>query len=90
MITLAQAFRLCSIEKDEAVYLRHAREKNSGIWVNSYYFNAKKIRDKFDMRAIKVVKIELEFEHFGDDFYGYRFAIEGCSPEELRRIACGI
>lgn len=30
MITLAQAFRLCSIEKDEAVYLRHAREKTVG------------------------------------------------------------
>lgn len=83
MITLSEAFRLCNI-REEAVYLRHV-EEHSDIWDTGHYFWSKKIRDKFDMRKIQVVKIELEFEHFSSKFLGWRFVVTGISPEELRK-----
>lgn len=84
MITLAEAFKLCDI-KEENVYLRHVEESNS-VWNSGHYFRSKKIRDKMDMRKIRVVKIEPAFEHFGSDFIGWRFIVAGITPEELTRI----
>lgn len=86
MITLSEAFKLCDI-KEENVYLRHVEESNS-VWSSGHYFRSKKIRDKMDMRKIRVVKIEPAFEHFGPDFIGWRFIVAGITPEELTRIEC--
>ena len=84
MITLAEAFKLCDI-KEENVYLRHVEESNS-VWNSGHYFRSKKIRDKLDMRKIRVVKIEPAFEHFGPEFIGWRFVVAVITPEELTRI----
>lgn len=84
MITLAEAFKMCNVG-EEAVYLRHVSESNS-IWNTCHRFWSKKIRDKFDMRKIRVIKIELEFEHFGAEFRGWRFVVAGITPEELKKI----
>ena len=83
MITLIKAFHLCDIG-EEPVYLRHVNE-SCDIWSSGHYFWSKKIRDKFDMQAIRVVKIELEFEHFGSEFRGWRFVVTGIAPEVLSR-----
>lgn len=83
MITLSEAFKLCGI-KEETIYLRHVEESNS-VW-SGHYFWSKKIRDKMDMRKIRVVKIEPAFEHYGSDFIGWRFIVAGITPEELTRI----
>ena len=84
MITLSEAFRLCDV-RDEPVYLRHVEESNS-VWNTGHYFWSKKIRDKLDMRKIRVIKIEPAFEHFGPEFIGWRFIVAGITPEELTRI----
>lgn len=84
MITLAEAFKLCEIG-EETVFLRHVDEPKN-IWDSGHRFWSKKIRDKFDMRKIRVVNIELEFEHFGPEFRGWRFVVAGITPEELYRI----
>ena len=81
MITLAEAFRLCDI-REEPVYFRHIESLNR-ICPPTHYFWSQKVRDKFDMQQIKVVRIELEFEHFGPEFRGWRFVISGVTPEEL-------
>ena len=81
MVSLAKAFKLCNIG-DEAVYLRHVNEPSS-VWNSGHYFWSKTIRDRFDMKKINVVKIELEFEHFGPEFRGWRFVVSGVDPEEI-------
>lgn len=72
---------MCGIT-DELVYLRHINEQTN-IWNSGHWFTSKTIREKFDMQRIKVVKIELEFEHFGSDFKGWRFVVCGIEPQEL-------
>ncbi len=81
MITLSKAFKMCDITK-ELVYLRHIKEPIN-IWNSGHCFTSKAIREKFDMQKIKVIKIELEFEHFGSDFKGWRFVVCGIDPQEL-------
>ena len=81
MISLAEAFRLCGI-KEEPVYLR-CQNESTNIWNNGHYFWSAKIRNKFDMRKIKVVRIDLAFERFGHDFLGWQFIVKGVTPEEL-------
>lgn len=83
MITLSEAFRLCNVE-NEPVYLIHVNELKS-VWSPDYYFYSKKIRDRFDMKKVKVVKIDLRFENFGDAFLCWRFVVSGITPEELHK-----
>lgn len=83
MITLAEAFKLCGI-REEPVFLRHVDEDKS-IWGPRHYFWSKWIREKFDMRKVRVVKIELAFESYGPGFLGWIFVVNGITPEEIRR-----
>ena len=84
MITLSEAFKLCGIG-EEAVYLRHVKDPPGSHW--SYYFWSKKIRDKFDMKKVRVIRIETEFEHFGPEFLGFRFVVDGMTQEELKKLS---
>ena len=84
MITLAKAFKLCNIG-EEAVYLRHVNESSS-VWNQGHYYWSKRIRDKLDMKKVKVIKIEPAFEHFGPEFIGWRFVVSGITPEELCKV----
>lgn len=79
MITLSEAFRLCHIG-EEAVYLRENGKTN---W-DDHYFWSKKVRNKFDMKKIKVVGIEPKFERYGYDFDGMCFIVTGITDKELR------
>lgn len=83
MITLSEAFKLCDI-KEEMVYFYPINKQNTTFTIH-YGIFSKKVREKFDMKKIKVVKIDLEFEHFGSDFRGYLFFVSGISEEELRK-----
>lgn len=83
MITLSEAFRLCNVG-NEPVYLIHVNELKS-VWSPDCYFYSRKIRDRFDMKKVKVVKIDLKFESFGSDFIGWRFVVSGITPEELHK-----
>lgn len=83
MITLSEAFRLCNVG-DEPVYLFHVKERKS-VWDFGHYFWSKTIRDRFDMKKIKVVRIDLQFENFGNDFLGWCFVVSGITPEELHK-----
>lgn len=83
-VTLTEAFRLCNVGR-EIVYLRHAKESSRN---DGHRLRASKIREKFDMQKIRVMKIELEFEHFGSDVLGWRFVVTGISPEELCKAEC--
>lgn len=82
-VTLTEAFRLCNVGRG-IVYLRHVKESSRN---DGHRLRASKIREKFDMRKIRVLKIELEFEHF-DSILGWRFVVTGISPEELCKAEC--
>ncbi len=81
MITLKEAFALCNINDDEFVYLKNIEAKY--FQDDGYCYRGKTIREKLDMKKIKVHKIDLVFEHFGYNFKGIQFIITGVSSEEL-------
>lgn len=87
MITLGCALRLCDINKEsDGVYLRNVRTKHS-CWEDGHYFSQKTLRDKLDLKKIQVVKIDLCFEHFGPNFNGWVFVVDGISEDKLRKTA---
>lgn len=59
MITLAHAFRLLQIEPGDLVYLRKPGQR----WTQSRVFTERDIRNKTDMKAIKVFHIGLHFSY---------------------------
>ena len=79
MITLAHAFRLCSIAS-EPVYLRRKCESD----FTDHYFWSDKVRRLFDMKRIKVVGIEPRLQKYGPDYLGMLFIVTGITEEELR------
>lgn len=79
MITLSKAFRLCGIER-EIVYLQTIGSRND------FFFTARKIRNKLDMKKIKVIRIEPRFEHFGPDYLGMLFVVRGIDGEALKQL----
>ena len=87
VLTLSEAFRIVDIG-DEPVWLQHVNATPSA-WNEGYYFWSKTVRDKFDMKKIRVVRIVPVFEHFGPEFEGFCFVISGISQEELQRAAIG-
>ena len=56
-ITLSQAMKLCKIRDDETVYLRKRGQNRA--WADAY--SGKQIRNKFDMKAVKVCGIDAKF-----------------------------
>ncbi len=86
MITLSEAFKLCDIT-EEHVFLLHVDEPKS-VWNDGHYFWSSKIRNKLDMKHIRVLKIEPCFEHFGSDFKGFKFTVAGITPEKLAATEC--
>lgn len=71
MISLIKAIRLCRIREDEFIYLKERGKDN----FMCPCFSLREIRQKFDMRAIKVYAISPKFERFGDGFLGMEFKI---------------
>ena len=83
MLTLSEAFRICDIG-EESVFLIHVKAKKS-VWMNGHRFWSTTIRNKFDMKKIRVLKIDLVFETYGPDFLGYRFTVSGITEEQLAK-----
>lgn len=73
MITLIEAVKLCRISEDESVYLR---ERGSDRF-DYTLFTPREMRNRLDMRAIKVHAILVRFEAFGSDFLGMEFEVSG-------------
>ena len=69
MITLTQAFRLCSIRDDEIVYIRYTDEKPG---YRTPYLGLE-VRKRFDMKHSKVCHIDVHFS-FGE-YEGMEFVI---------------
>lgn len=79
MVTLSQAFRLCGIDH-EIVYLQAVGSRDD------FFFAAKKIRNKLDMKKIKVIRIEPKFECFGPDYLGMLFVVRGIDKRALEKL----
>lgn len=80
MITLSEAFRLCNIG-EEAVYLQMAGDKAN----KRYHFWSRKVREKLDMRKIKVVGIRPLWETYGPNYLGLLFIVRGITQEQLQQ-----
>lgn len=76
MITLTQAFRLLNIENCEIVYLK------PGISKRIYGYSGRKIREKLDMKHLRVSGIGLYFG-YTPDFKGYILTVQGISENDL-------
>ena len=79
MITLSKAFRLCGIDR-EIVYLQAAGSRDN------FFFAARKIRNKLDMKKIRVIRIEPRFDKFGPDYLGMLFVVRGIDGEALKQL----
>lgn len=73
MITLIEAVKLCRIPENEPVYLRN-RGSNPFDYT---LFTPREMRNRLDMRKIKVHAISVRFEAFGPDFMGMEFEVSG-------------
>lgn len=73
MITLIAAVKLCRIPEDESVYLRKCGSDRFDYTL----FTPREMRNRLDMRAIKVHAILVRFEAFGPDFMGVGFEVSG-------------
>lgn len=82
MITLSQAFRLCNIG-NEGVYLQVI----SGAKRGEFYFWSGRVRELFDMKKVRVTRIEPRFDPYGPDFEGMLFTVNGITPEELQKLS---
>ena len=82
MITLKEAIKLCG---EEMVYLQTEENRKDHILPESYLFPVQYIKNRFDMKAIKVTKIEPLFDRFGPDFMGMLFVVTGITAEKLRK-----
>ena len=83
MITLAEAFELCGIDKG-SVYIRHIDNQNDK-WNSGYIFWKSTIGQKIDMQKTYVTKIESHREFIACDFTGWSFVITGISADELKK-----
>lgn len=82
MITLSEAFKLCHIKAEKMVYLR---ENGKDDW-HDYLISAKTIRNKLDMKKIRVVGIEPKFQRYGNDYLGLCFVVTGISEKEIQKL----
>ena len=78
MITLTQAFRLLNIEDCEIVYLK------AGVSKRIHGYSGRKIREKLDMKNLRVSGIGLNFG-YTTEFQGYILTIQGISENDLWR-----
>lgn len=78
-MTLIEAYRMCECD---GVYLHPLKSSN----IDVEYLSDKKIRDRLDMKAIRVLKIRPKFSFYGE-FLGMEFDVSGVSAETLRHIA---
>lgn len=73
MITLIEAVKLCRIPEDEPVYLRN----RGSDYFDYTLLTPCEMRNRLDMRKIKVHAISTRFERFGPDFMGMEFEVSG-------------
>ena len=73
MITLIEAVKLCRIPEDESVYLRKCGSDRFDYTL----FTPREMRNRLDMRAIKVHAILARFEAVGPDSIGMEFEVSG-------------
>ena len=81
MITLIEAYRLCNI-KEEAVLLQAANDTRQ----DHFWFWSKRVPELFDMRKVKVIRIEPCWERYGPDYLGMLFVVRGIDAETLREL----
>lgn len=84
MITLSQAFRLCNIQNDDFVYIRHRREEPDRPFGRGHGISARTIRNYLDTSVIKVIKILPAFSY--DGYEGFTFVVDGISPDDLNDL----
>lgn len=73
MVTLIEAFRLTDVRDDDIVYLRPKGQTR----FYSIIASGKRIREKLDMKRVKVVRISPRFEVCGYDYEGIEFTVTG-------------
>ena len=73
MVTLIEAFRLTDVRDDDIVYLRPKGQAR----FYSIIASGKRIREKLDMKRVKVVRISPRFEVDGYDYEGIEFTVTG-------------
>ena len=71
MITLREAFKLCDIEDHEVVWFCDRLEQ-ANLW--KWPMTGKEVRQKYDMRKTKVVRIIASFSDW--DYNGFLFVIK--------------
>ncbi|GKH49823.1 hypothetical protein CE91St46_09340 [Eubacteriales bacterium] len=71
MITLSQALKLTKMRNEEYCYLLPLGEKR----FNSIGVPVKIVKDRLDMKEIKVYSIQPKFELYGPDFLGMEFEV---------------
>lgn len=69
MLTLKQAMNVCHIQDDELVYLR---PRGANRYAYDFY-TGKQIRNKFDMKKVKVCGITVRFSW--GEFSGMEFEV---------------
>lgn len=73
MVTLIEAFRLTDVRDDEVVYLRPKGKTR----FDSIIISGKKVREKLDMKIVKVIRITPRFEMYGYGYEGIEFTVTG-------------
>ena len=72
MITLIEAVKLCRIPENEPVYLR----KRGSSRFDYTLFTPHEMRNRFDMKKVKVYAISVRFEAYGPDYMGMEFEVD--------------
>lgn len=86
MVTLSSAFKLCKIDDSEIVILRHKWNKSPGWYSGMHFIRARIVRDKVDMKKIKVHHIDAVHSVTSGDFLGFLFEIDGISEDILNYL----
>lgn len=82
MLTLIKAFRLCQI-CNEPVFIRSV---DGNIFAERYFWS-EKVREQFDMKKVRVVRIEPLFSRYEYNSYrGMLFVVRGITDKELAKI----
>lgn len=71
MVTLREAFSLLRIRDDDCVFFLEPGVHS----VFSKQMLGRQVRDRLDMRAVKVLHIDLRRDYYDGEFFGYELEV---------------